>query len=349
MNDLSLKTTHIGSIPLEEAERAVKLVFDSVDIPAWPQLSKIKKEGMLLQFNEGFPGFNWNDEKIEVSSARFEEEMLGFYEAYLQVTEENKLEILENFALSEDVARGFKAFLELGKDRNFSIVKGQITGPFTLATALKTDTGEIPLFRDDLRDLITKFVAIKALAQGIKLKTLAPKVIIFMDEPGLVSFGSSAFITISKNDVITMLNEIANLLKKHQIIPGIHVCANTSWDVVLESEIEILNFDSFNFYDKFIIYDRYIKNFLEKENKYIAWGVIPTDREHLGKVNLEDIYNKFKTQLKDMSEKIEFSEEKILEKSLITPACGMGSLDIKLAEKGFNLLKSFKNRLLGGV
>ncbi len=345
MKDSSLKTTHIGSLPLEDPKKSVELVFENLDIPAWPQLSKIKKESMLLQFNEGLPGFNWDKEKIDTSSPKFEEDMFKFYENYLQIVEENNLELLENFGLSEEVAKGFKAFLSFGEQYKPSIVKGQITGPFTLATALKIETGEIPIFRDDLRDLITKFISIKALAQGIKLKKLAPEVIIFLDEPGLAGFGSSAFITISKNDVITMLNEIATLLKKHNIIPGIHVCANTSWDIVLESEIDILNFDSFNFYEKFVIYDNHIKNFLKKDNKYIAWGVIPTDKEQLEKVELEEVLKKFKNQLKDFSVKIDFSEKEILKKSLFTPACGMGSLTVILAEKGLNLLKAFKNHI----
>ncbi len=343
MKNLSLKTTHIGSFPLEDPKKAVELVFENLDIPAWPQLSKIKKEGMLLQFNEGFPGFNWDEEKIDTSSPGFEEGMFKFYESYLQIVEENKLELLENFGLSEEVAKGFKTFLSLGEQYKPSIVKGQITGPFTLATALKIETGEIPIFRDDLRDLITKFISIKALAQGIKLKKLASEVIIFLDEPGLAGFGSSAFITISKDDIINMLNEIVTLLKKHNIIPGIHVCANTSWDIVLESEIDILNFDSFNFYEKFIIYNDHIKNFLKKDNKYIAWGVIPTDKEQLEKVELDDVLKKFKNQLKDFSVKTGFSEKEILKKSLFTPACGMGSLTVNLAEKGLNLLKIFKN------
>jgi len=346
--DLSLKTTHIGSLPLTDPEEAVKLSIDYLDIPAWPQLSKFKEEGMLVQFNEGFPGFDPEKEIINTASEKFESEMIQFYETYLQITEEKDLSALKNFSLSEKVARGFVAFLNALKDKKVPVVKGQITGPFTLAIALKTETGENPIFRDDLKDLIVKFLAIKALAQGLKLKEIAEKVIIFLDEPGLSGFGSSAFITVSKEDVINMLNEIFLLLKEYDIIPGIHVCANTSWDIVLDSEVDILNFDSFSYFDKFIIYSENLKKFFEKENKYIAWGVVPTDSENLENVDLEKVMEKFKTQLENLCTAINLPKEKILEKSLFTPACGLGSLKKEQAIKALNLLKEFKEKLKNG-
>ncbi|WP_051172967.1 hypothetical protein [Thermodesulfobacterium hveragerdense] len=341
----NLKTTHIGSLPFSDPEKAVKMVFEYLDIPAWPQLSKRKKEGMLVQFNEGLPGFNWEKEVLDISSTDFEEQMMIFYENYLKIMEENQLSELANFELTESTALGFKFFLEIASQVKPEVVKGQITGPFTLASSLKLPNGESPLFREDLKDLIVKFVLIKALAQGLKLKKISPNVILFLDEPGLAGFGSSSFITVTKEDVLNMLNEVISGLKNFKLMTGIHICANTSWDLPLSSEIDILSFDSFNFYEKLSIYAEELRKFLEKENKYLAWGVVPTDSTQLKETSFEEVLKKFETQLKDLAVKLGFSEEELLKKSLFTPACGLGSLSEDLALKALEWLKRFKQTL----
>jgi len=343
---LSLKTTHIGSLPLEDPEKAVDLILDFVDIPAWPQLSKLQNESMLIQFNEGLPGFEREKEIIDTTSSNFEEELIKFYELYFEIIERKNLDLLKNFSLSEDYAKGFKTFLKKIQNLNLPIVKGQITGPFTLATSLKTETKEISIFRDDLKDLITKFLTLKALSQGLELKKFSPIVIIFLDEPGLSGFGSSSFITLSKDSILSILNEIIEILASFEIITGIHICANTSWDIILESKINIISFDSFNFYDKLIIYKNFLKNFLRDENKYLAWGVIPTNSEILENISLEEIIRKFRSQLSDLSSTLNISKEEVLRKSLFTPSCGLGSLSESLSIKALELLKNFKSFII---
>jgi len=343
---LSLKTTHIGSFPFEDPEKAIDLILDFVDIPAWPQLFKLKNENMTLQFNEGLPGFEREKEIINTSSSNFEEELIKFYELYFEIIERKNLDLLKNFSLSENYAKGFKAFLKRIQNLNFPAVKGQITGPFTLATSLKTENKEILIFREDLKDLITKFLTLKALSQGLELKKVSPIVIIFLDEPALSGFGSSSFITVSKDLVLSILNEMIEILVNFGIITGIHICANTSWDIILESKVNIISFDSFNFYDKLIIYKNSLKNFLKDENKYLAWGVIPTNSEILENISLEEIIHKFKSQLSDFCSTLNISEDKVLRKSFFTPSCGLGSLSESLSIKALKFLKNFKNFIM---
>uniref|UniRef100_A0A7V4N481 Methionine synthase n=1 Tax=Thermodesulfobacterium geofontis TaxID=1295609 RepID=A0A7V4N481_9BACT len=343
---LSLKTTHIGSFPFEDPEKAIDLILDFVDIPAWPQLFKLKNENMTLQFNEGLPGFEREKEIINTSSSNFEEELIKFYELYFEIIERKNLDLLKNFSLSENYAKGFKAFLKRIQNLNFPAVKGQITGPFTLATSLKTENKEILIFREDLKDLITKFLTLKALSQGLELKKVSPIVIIFLDEPALSGFGSSSFITVSKDLVLSILNEMIEILVNFGIITGIHICANTSWDIILESKVNIISFDSFNFYDKLIIYKNSLKNFLKDENKYLAWGVIPTNSEILENISLEEIIHKFKSQLSDLCSTLNISEDKVLRKSFFTPSCGLGSLSESLSIKALKFLKNFKNFIM---
>jgi hypothetical protein len=47
----------IGSLPLYDHAEGVKLVFEyTPEIPLWVQLPAYKEEGMVAQFQPGFPG-----------------------------------------------------------------------------------------------------------------------------------------------------------------------------------------------------------------------------------------------------------------------------------------------------
>ncbi len=169
--NLSFKTTHIGSLPFTEINKALEISF-SFDIPAWPQLPGFKEEGMLWQFITDFPGFSLEKEIILTSASDFDEKALKIYEIYLEVIENQNFEILiHNFDLS--FARAFLPFLEECEKRKPTVIKGQITGPFTLGISLKTENKEVLIFRDDLRDLLVKFLTLKALLQIYYLKKVS--------------------------------------------------------------------------------------------------------------------------------------------------------------------------------
>ncbi|MFN3504702.1 MAG: hypothetical protein ACK4Y7_00635 [Caldimicrobium sp.] len=340
--DLSLKTTHIGSLPYEDLEKALEVAF-TFDIPAWPQLSKFKEEGMLWQFVKNFPGFDLKKERIITQRKTFEEEMLKFYESYLEVIENKNVSPLKGF-LHYDFSKAFFPFLEKAKSASLPILKGQITGPFTLGISLKTEDEVALIFRDDLRDLTVKFITLSALAQVYHLKEVSEGVILFIDEPGLSGFGSSAYISLSKDLVLEMIKEIATAISQFSAKVGVHVCANTSWDILLESGIDILNFDSFSYFDKFVIYAEKIKEFLGKGG-YLAFGAVPTSRELLEKVNEKEVISRFEAQIKTLGEALSLKGDKLLKHILITPACGLGSLPEEFVPKVLALIRSLKEAL----
>jgi len=335
--ELFLKTTHIGSLPYLEVERALEVAF-SFDIPAWPQLPKYREEGMLWQFVRDFPGFNLEKERVFAEGQDFEEGQLKIYELYLEVLEKGNWEALaSHFDLN--FCRAFPSFLERAKKGTFSILKGQLTGPFTLGISLKLADQQSLIFREDLQDLLLKFLTLKALFQASLLKKLASQVILFLDEPGLSGFGSSAYISLSKERVLELLKEPVELLQAQGVRVGIHVCANTSWDLVLESGARLINFDSFSYFDRFIIYQDKISEFLSQEDTYLAFGAVPTQKEALLKTTPEEVVKRFSEQLKTLSELTSLPEEKLLKRIMLTPACGLGSLPEDLIPKVLSLLK----------
>jgi hypothetical protein len=185
--------TTIGSLPLDDAREATELILTyTPQIPSWVQLAKRPQEGMLVQFNEGLPGLTRSDQKVyfDTEAPGFQDEILHFYERYLAATETQPSTAIEAFALTPSYAEGFHLFIEaLNQSECHPIaLKGQVTGPFTLATSLTDQAGKSSFYNSQLRDCIVKMISLKAQWQIKKLHPFGVPVIISIDEPSLVGF-----------------------------------------------------------------------------------------------------------------------------------------------------------------
>jgi hypothetical protein len=331
----------IGSLPVDDHQQAGKLVLEyTPEIPLWVQLPSFKQEGMITQFLSGIPSLLTNGEKtyIDTSSMSYESELLEFYEAYMRVIDDQTN--LENsiFALSSDDAPGFFTLMEnLSKtDESFAAVKGQITGPFTFGTGLNDENGKAIFYNEHLRDVAVKLLAMKARWQTRKLAQSGKPVIIFFDEPALTGFGSSAFISISRDEVLSCLEEVFEAVHSEGGLAGVHVCANADWSLILDSSADIVSFDAYEYFDTFILYPKQINAFLDS-GKILAWGIVPTLNESaIAKENvssLKDIWHTKTGRLHALG----IDQQKLFSQSLITPSCGTGSLSLENAIKVLNL------------
>lgn len=337
----------IGSLPVEDHNQAVELVFSHTpQIPLWVQLPKFKEEGMILQFLPGFPGAVTKDGKtfIDTSLENFHDNLLGFYEDYMTVVDE--ADIIENsrFAMKPDTAAGFFAFMDRLEtlDNPPVAVKGQVTGPVTFCLGL-TDENERAVFYDEqLRDAAVKLLALKGKWQVKKLSDTGCPVIIFFDEPALAGFGSSAFISISKDEVVTCFEEVIEAVHTEGGLAGIHVCANADWSLILESSADIISFDAYAYFDRLILYSGQIKQFM-KSGGILAWGIVPTlNADEIETETVDSLFSLWKDQAGRL-EDIGIDMETILNQSLITPSCGTGSLSLPLSKKVLKMTEELSN------
>ena len=115
-------------------------------------------------------------------------------------------------------------------------------------------------------------------------------------------------------------------------LAGVHVCGNAEWSVLLDSSADIVSFDAYSFFDKFILYPQEIKQFLDKGG-IIAWGIVPTgDIDSVKKENVDSLLTLWEKEV-DQVEKIGIDRKKIVDQSLITPSCGTGSLPLDIAKR----------------
>ena len=338
----NLRPALIGSLPLEDHHRATEIILEHVpEIPLWVQLPKFKQEGMVEQFLPGFPGLcQDNAGKIYIDSAGsgFDEEVLAFYEEYLAVSESSADLLQSRFCLDREVAAGFFEFVEQASSggNGCYAVKGQITGPFTFATSVVDGAGRALFYDEQLRDIAIKQIATKARWQARSLAALGKPVIIFLDEPGLTAFGSSAFISISREEVMSCLNEVAEAVQAEGALVGVHVCANAEWSIILESAADIVSFDAYSFFDKFVLYQEELRSFLD-QGKTLAWGIVPTSSNaEVEKESVASLVKLWEHQI-SILEEAGFNREMIKSQSLITPSCGTGSLSWEAARRVLEL------------
>ncbi|MFH1077407.1 MAG: hypothetical protein V1753_11375, partial [Pseudomonadota bacterium] len=272
----------IGSLPVRDHREATDIVSRyTPDIPLWVQLPFYKKEGLLRQFISGVPGLVMVEDRVLVNTSLpvFENSLLGFWEEYVAVTDGTKPLDESRFVLAQDEAPGFFVFLEAFKKASSPFaIKGQISGPVTLCLGISNQDKQALFYDDRLRDALTKTIALKARWQVEQLKLCGAPVILFIDEPGLAGFGSSAVIGVSKEEVQKLINEVIDQIHAAGGLAGVHVCGNTDWSILLDSPADIVSFDAYEYFERFILYAKDLKSFLEKE-KILSWGIVPTLKE----------------------------------------------------------------------
>ncbi len=341
----------IGSQPLKDHAEATRLIIDNVPrIPNWVQLPAYPQEGMVEQYMEGLPGLVQAESRsyVNTADAGFDEQVLAFFEAYLAIGEQGVADDASPFALSSERAPGFFTLLTAlqAAPGNLKAVKGQITGPITFCTALQDHEKRAIFYHDTVRDAAVKLLALKAAWQAAKLSAFGVPVIIFIDEPALAGFGSSEFISISRDDILTCLDEVMDAVHARGALAGVHVCANTDWSLLLDSQVDIINFDAHGYFDKFVLYGDQLKQFIAS-GRYLAWGLVPTLAVEAIEAATVD------TLWQDWSEKLERLEAlgldvaQVKAQSFITPSCGTGSLTPALSEKVLLLTKELSRRVRG--
>lgn len=341
----------IGSLPLNEHREALELICAATpEIPLWPQLPGNPLEQMMPQFAEGISCIREEhltspDGRIlfDTSGPDFEAQQLAFYEDYMAVQDDPATLADSRFRVSRARAEGLYQFaehLQAGRSGNRpAAVKGQVTGPFTMLTGIKDGLGRAGYYNDTVREMVVKGIAMKAAWQTRFLAASGLPVIVFIDEPALAGLGSSAFISVSNAAVQEMLNEVAEAIHAADGLAGIHVCANTEWELLLSSKIDILSFDAYSFFDKLATHAEQVHGYLDRGG-ILAWGGVPTgNAADIDKESADSLTRLWEQQAAKLVRPGR-DLPALLRQCLITPSCGTGSLSRARAEKVLELTKA---------
>ncbi len=349
---LKLECMAIGSLPhscVSDAMHIVEKYFPQ--IPFWPQLARVSKnEDMIFQFLENMPAF-FSDEQNAKSymDSEYEDfctDLEQFFLDYEEIIADINSDLLDKYAISENNSAAFPKFIDFVQKTNPKYAKGQIVGPFTLSTTLVDKYGRCVYYDEALREIVVKTLTLKALWQIKQIKSVSPDTVpvIFIDEPSISQLGTSAYITISQQEVTDMLREISDIIKSNGAMTAIHCCGKCDWTVPVKAGVDIINLDAYSFAQNLSVFHKSIEEFLMNNGK-IAWGVVPTlDKLALENADINLILDKFNAAVNYLTKK-GIDEKLIIDNSIITPSCGAGALSEDLAEKAMQLTKNVSDSL----
>jgi len=259
-------------------------------------------------------------------------------------------EDVDSFALKPEYANGFFAMLETLQNTKGEWVKGQVTGPVSFGLTVTDQDLRAGLYVEMLDDVIVKNTAMNARWQIRQLKFVRPNVILFLDEPYLAAFGS-AFISLSREQVIAYLDEVFDAIQAEGALAGIHCCANTDWGVLLGTKVDILNLDAYGFIENLALYPAELREFIDRGGS-ICWGIVP-NHEQIFDETPQGLAQRLRNGIELIVQKaagrgVTIRADEFANRSLIAPACGLGSTTVEVADRVFEVLAETGDILKAG-
>jgi len=330
----------IGSMPFADVKHAVDVSLAKLnEAPIWPQISKLGlNEQMEIQYSEGMPCAVIDREKGRLyfdTTGDYSEAFAEFYETYMTAMDpDDGNGDCSAMAISEDYSKGIYELEKRLKasDTKLPFVKVQVTGPCSFALTIVDQDKRAIYYNEEFRDVIVKAMAMKCRWQIQKFKPYAENVICFIDEPILSAFGSSTYVSVQREDVVAMLEEVIEAVHADGGIAGIHCCGNTEWSILMDAGVDIVNFDAFEFGETIAMYPEHVKKHLERGG-LLAWGVVPTSVA-IREQSVESLAEHLEKMMDHLAAK-GIDKQMIVEQALIMPSCGTGSMDEADAEKVF--------------
>jgi len=318
-----------------------------LDVPAWPQLTRRSfRENMYVQYSSKLPALQEDVKQEKVyfqTGVDITEALEAFYTPIIA-------DEVNAFALQPEYASGFFVMLEILQKTKGEWAKGQVTGPISFGLTVTDQDLRASLYNDLLADSIIKNMAMNARWQIRQLKSVRPNVILFLDEPYMAAFGS-AFISLSREQAIGYLDEVFDAIHMEGGIGGIHCCANTDWSVLLATKVDILNLDAYGFIENLALYPTELREYLDRGGN-VCWGIVPNNEQIFIETS-QGLADKLRNGIKLIVEKaalrgVTIKVEEFASRSLIAPACGLGSTSIEVADRVFEMLAETGNILKRG-
>ncbi|MEW6662269.1 MAG: hypothetical protein ACOY9Y_06505 [Bacillota bacterium] len=335
----TLAACGVGSLPYQEPEPAMELIARYLpEIPHWPQLPKrghqehfvnqnlflLKKISLLTEEDGLAP-------RMDTEAPGWVDGITKFYDLYLAASEGDE-EALSSFATPCEAAVGFHHFLATMAARERGkvlMVKTQIAGPLSVSLNIYDPERRPVYYHPQLRDIILKTLSMQVKWQVSELQKLGLPVLVFIDDPAVAAYGVSTFIALSRKQIIADLREMIQVIGALDAIPGVHCCAGADWSIFVEAGFRVISFDAYNYFVSLLPYITEINGFLGQDG-VLAWGLVPTTEQALQETpqSLKGFFEE-KTAL---LVKKGVDQLRLYRQSLVTPACGLGTLDPALAE-----------------
>lgn len=296
-------TSGIGSLGHEDPDAALRTVLEAgLDLPFWPQLPRRGvREHMVAQaaLNVGFLV------PVDARGA-----------VWRVVSERNAAASGADpdapFVLPADNVAGLVAFERAALQSPLGRAKGQWIGPVTLLSAVVLDTGRA--LGSEPRWAAAALVALHRMvvAQAQRLGRAARQVDMWLDEPLLGMAAGDAPLARSAQAWYAELAAACG----PRVRLGVHTCAPAT-PLLFELGVGVVSFDATSPLPR-ALWPRVAQ---QLQRGWIAWGLIPAGRDLTGEPAA------LAAPLLEWPARCGMAPSEFAAHSLVTPACGLASLD----------------------
>ena len=337
-----LTATAIGSLPYRDAGEACDMTLTHLaEAPAWPQLPRRNfRENMYAQYSEGLPGVVIDEGRRKVfcdTTRDLLADMEKIFQAFLD-------EDVSAVRIGEEYASGlYRMADKLAKEeRIYPLLKGQVTGPVSFGLTVLDEKNRPILYNDQLAEAMMRLLNLKARwMEGFLRKTgKAREVLIFFDEPYLVSVGS-ALVSVSRERVVESLRLCAGGLT---CLTGAHCCGNTDWTLLFEAGVRVVSFDAYGYIESLALYPEGLSRFLE-EGGVLAWGLVPNNAR-VDEETADSLARRFEEGIATLAAR-GVDPDLLLDRAMVTPSCGLEGVSEEQAGRAYRMTSELSGLLRG--
>jgi len=325
-------------------------VLDHLDeAPIWPELPRCSfLEELTPSPTDGLPCLVVDEEARRIyidTRGDCAAELAAFYEKALSAEKNGEL---AGFARTPRYASALEATARAlqAKGARFPGVTVQCRGPVSLQLQLTDAEGKSLFYNETFQDVLTRQVCLQSRWIARRFMPFTETLLAFLDEPSLAAFGSSGYVGVSREDVVLRLGAAVDALRTEGAVVGVHVCGNTDWSMVLETDPDLLSYDAYEFGPSMLIYADEVAAHLASGG-VLAWGIVPTSAR-VREETAASLEERFFSLVNDLSSR-EVDKELILNQSMITPSCGMGAMSVEDAVRAATLLAELARSLRAKV
>ena len=289
---MTLLRTGVGSLPHVDGADAADFVLRTSDIPYLPQLpNRHIQESMLLQWGDGIAQAGQNGPGLAAG------------------------------APSGDRTEAFGGAAAMLRRLAGGTVKTQVTGPVTLAAALRAGGVDQPGLLDSVvAELVPR---IESHLQWVRQETSAETVVLVVDEPALAALGmTQARLPESAG------HALSTLLDGLDVEVGIHCCGDTDWGALADLGFGWLSWDLSALSEGFFNGVETIAKALAQGTR-IMWGIVPTTPGPLPDTHV--LIGRYGTAVANLVV-AGAPLEMLKARAWFTPACGLAGLSVADAE-----------------
>jgi hypothetical protein len=243
------------------------------------------------------------------------------------------------FEPSASARRAWLPFLWEVQNRHLALAKAQLAGPATVRWGTGLSTGGAVVDDTAVDRQVFRLLLARCLAMVKALRRAGATPLFYLDEPGLYALDTT------DGQHLLMLQELRLLivaLQREGALVGLHCCGNTRWEALLGLGLDLLSFDVRLSLDAVLDVPGPLEVFL-RGGGALSLGIVPTDWGE--ESNVEELVGATEASLESVLGSVR--AKAVLERSVLTPACGLALRSVLDAERLVEELRRAQAELRG--